>query len=111
MASAFSDCLIASGGGGLKHPPEISKTTKGTTINFYKMLVPLWRHKIKKNSDVSGLVFTLQTEIPKIPIYENAFSSYANFTILCRVVHKDVGIVPGKFQIDISNVVSSISRH
>ena len=33
MASAFSDSLMASGGG-WKHPPEISKTTKGMTMKF-----------------------------------------------------------------------------
>ena len=34
MASAFSDSLMASGGGVWFHPPKISGTTKGMTMKF-----------------------------------------------------------------------------
>ena len=44
MASVFSGSLMASGGGGWKHPSKISGTTKGTT----KMLSYTSRHEIKK---------------------------------------------------------------
>ena len=38
MASVFFDSLMASGGWGWKHPPEISKTTKGRTMKFLPLV-------------------------------------------------------------------------
>ena len=46
MASDFSGSLMASGGGGWKHPPEISKTTKGMAM---KVLLDVGTHIESQN--------------------------------------------------------------
>ena len=102
MASAFSDSLMASG----KHPSLRSRYDRGMKVwlwNFYHLLVSIWRHKIKKEFDISGLICKLRTKIPKIPIFGNATSKHAYFTKFCRIVHI-VRNDPSKFQIDISKI-------
>ena len=76
-------------------PSEISRTTKGMTMNFlpdvgiYKEA----RNQIK-NVDITGPVCKLQIKIPKIPIFRNATSRHANFTKFCMIVTIDVRIKP-----------------
>ena len=68
MASAFSDSLMASGG--WKHPPEISKTTKGMSMKFLPDVgTYMEAHNQKKFFDISGLVCKLQTKVPRIAIF------------------------------------------
>ena len=48
MESAFFDSLMASGVG-WKHPPEISKTTKGMTMKFLTFVGSYMKAQNKKN--------------------------------------------------------------
>ena len=85
-------------------PPDISGTTKGRTMKF---LPDVGNHKEARNQkkiDITGLVCTLQTKIPKIPIFENATFRHANLTTFCRNINMDVRNKPRKFQIDISKI-------
>ena len=67
MASAFSDSTMASGG--WFDPLEISGTTKGMTMKFLPDVGIYKEARQQKLFDNSGLVFKLQTKVPKIPIY------------------------------------------
>ena len=91
MASDFSDTLMASGGWGWKHPPEISKTTKGMSMKFLPDVGTHIEAQNQKNVfDISGLVCKLQTKVPKFPIFGNANSRHVNFTKFCRIVTIDI---------------------
>ena len=70
--------------------------------NFYQMLLFIRRHEIFFYT--TGPFSKLQTKIPKISIFENAFSRHANLTQFCRIVHIDVRNTPWQFQIDISKI-------
>ena len=50
MASAFSDSLMASGGGFGSTPPEISGTTKGLTMKFLPDVSVYKEARNKKNT-------------------------------------------------------------
>ena len=88
MVSAFSDSLIAPGG--VKTPPEISKTEKDMTIKFSLDFVTYMEVQNQQKFDIDGPVCKLQTKILKEPIFGNASSRHANFTRFCRTITIDV---------------------
>ena len=93
MACAFSDSLMASGGGSTR--PEISGSKHGMTMKF---LPDVGIHREARNQkcffDISGLICKLQTKTQKIPTLKKATYRHANFTKFCRIVHIDIGIIP-----------------
>ena len=64
----------------------------------------IYKEAQNKQIDITGLVYVLQTKIPKIPIFGNATSRHANCTKFCRIVHIDVRNKSWKFQIDILKI-------
>ena len=91
MASAFSNDLMASGGGGgWFQSREILGTTKGMTMKFIPDVGIHKEAQNKKKFDKTGRVCKLRTKIPKIPIFGNAASRHANFATFYRIVIIDV---------------------
>ena len=97
MASAFSDSLMTSKGGG-NSPEKISETAIGMNIKFLSDVGIYQEAENKKTC----LVCNLQTKILKTPIFGNAPSRHANVTRFCRIITIDVRKWSWKFQIDIS---------
>ena len=60
MASAFSDSLMAFGGGGVPSPPKISGTTKGMTMKF---LPAVGIHKEARNQNFFDFEPHMDTKI------------------------------------------------
>ena len=89
MASAFSDSLMASGGG-VPPPPKISGTTKGMTMKFLPDVGIYNEARNKKKIDMNCPACKLQTKIPKIRIFGNATSRHTNLTKFCRNINIDV---------------------
>ena len=104
MASAFSDSLMASRGGGSTPPWALRNYKRYDHEIFTRCCYSLGGPKSKKIFDITGPVCKLQTKIPKIPIFGNATSRHANLTKFCRNINIDVRNKPWKFQIDISKI-------